>query len=247
MPPSDSPFGTQDTSNGIKIPSIHNTNNNAEDAHNTVDLVDGWEHDPIKMEIKFACSHLNWKAHLPKLKDDVLKIYAFYRQATLGDAPPEEDRPLDQLGKDKWDLWNKYRGTPKDVAKRRYITYMRNIDPKLVHVSLNERPPFGFPRTDRDVAICARCNSVAGCLRDLLDDKNQSLKSQLMSDATSTNLYEYENLKAWFESAQHTQRCKWGMHHPVTEGQARPYKEWYNRPDVMGFKPFKKASRTYII
>lgn len=31
------------------------------------------------------------------------------------------------------------------------------------------------------------------------------------------------------------------MHVPLTDNQARPFKEWYNRPDVMGFEPFKKT------
>ena len=67
-------------------------------------LVDGWEHDPLKMEIKFACANLNWKGHLPKVKKDVLKLYAFYKQATTGDAPPPEERPFDTLGREKWEI-----------------------------------------------------------------------------------------------------------------------------------------------
>jgi hypothetical protein len=32
------------------------------------ELLEGWEHDPRKMEIKFACAVLNWKGWLPKKK-----------------------------------------------------------------------------------------------------------------------------------------------------------------------------------
>jgi len=86
------------------------------------DPVSGWEHDPKKMEIKFSSAVLNWKGHLPKLKEDILKIYAFYKQATVGDAPPIEDRPFETNAKEKWEVWNRWRGTQNDVAKRRYIT-----------------------------------------------------------------------------------------------------------------------------
>ena len=78
---------------------------------------------------------------------DVLKIYAFYKQATVGDAPLPEEKPFDTLGREKWEVWDKWRGTPSDVAKRRYITYLRDIDENLVYVAVNEKPPWGFPKT----------------------------------------------------------------------------------------------------
>ena len=158
--------GADSVSAGIGNP-LQALDEKAEEEVDPNSLVDGWEHDPMKMEIKFACSVLNWKGHLPKLKKDVLKVYAFYKQATQGDAPPPEERPFDSLGREKWEVWDKWRGTPKDVAKRRYITYLRQIDEKLVYVAVNEKPPFGFPRTRYKEKICARCNSVAGCLREV--------------------------------------------------------------------------------
>ena len=202
-------------------------------------LVDGWEHDPIKMEIKFACSVLNWKSHLPKLKKDVLKIYAFYKQATVGDAPPPEEKPFDSLGSEKWEVWDKWSGTDKPTAKRRYITYLRSIDEKLVFVAVNEKPPYGFPQTRYKEKICARCNSRAGCLRELLDEDGKPIKLQILGKDVDPVIFEYDNMKAWFEKYENMQQCKWGKHIPLSEAQARPFKEWYDRPDVMGFKPFK--------
>jgi len=210
------------------------------------DLVEGWEHDPKKMEIKFASSVLNWKGHLPKRKEDILKIYAFYKQATVGDAPGPEDRPFETNAKEKWEVWNKWRGTPKDVAKRRYITYLRNIDEKLVKVTLSERPPFGFPKEARSKKpICARCNSVSGCFRPLVDGDSKHyqpvpIKNELLDDNADPSLFEYNNLKAWFEHHEDNQQCKWGLHLPITKDHARPFLEWFNRPDVGGFKPYKK-------
>ena len=48
-------------------------------------------------------------------------------------------------------------------------------------------------------------------------------------------------MKGWFEKYENRQKCKWGVHCPLSDAQARPFKEWYDRPDVMGFKPFKKG------
>ncbi len=166
-----SPFGAQDTSQGVKVPPIRSNSSAsstssasaaASSSHldDLTDLCAGWEHDPVKMSIKFACARQNWKAHLPKLRPDVVKLHALYRQATVGDAPPDDDggqrAHLDEGGKEKWDEWCRWRGTEKDVAKRRYITYLRGIDEKLVKVTLNERPPFGFPKTDRGEQVSGR-------------------------------------------------------------------------------------------
>ena len=101
------------------------------------ELLEGWEHDPSKMEIKFACCVLNWKGWLPKKKEWVLKVYAFYKQATVGDAPPAEEKPFETKQREKWDVWDKWRGTPTEVAKRRYITYLRGIDESLVRAQVS--------------------------------------------------------------------------------------------------------------
>lgn len=84
-------MGGEDSGQGVGNP-LEAIDGEPEEEIDPNSLVDGWEHDPIKMEIKFACSVLNWKAHLPKLKKDVLKVYAFYKQATTGDAPPPEEK-----------------------------------------------------------------------------------------------------------------------------------------------------------
>ena len=184
-------------------------------------LVDGWEHDPVKMEIKFACAVLNWKGHLPKLKKDVVKVHAFYKQATVGDAPPKEDMPFDANGREKWEEWDRYRGTDKPTAKRRYITYLRQISEGLVFVAVNEKPPHGFPRTRNKEPICARCNSKAGCLRELIDENGKAIKQQILGNNVDPSIFEYDNLKAWFEKYENMQKCKWGLHLPLSEAQVR--------------------------
>jgi hypothetical protein len=51
---------------------------------------------------------------------------------------------------------------PMEMAKRRYITFMAEINPKLIDVLPNEKPPEGFPLDENGVQICAKCNTGAG-------------------------------------------------------------------------------------
>ena len=60
--------------------------------------------------------------------DTLLKLYAYYKQATAGDAG--EDRPgaLDFVGRAKFDAWAELRGTPAEEAMRGYIFVVAGMD-----------------------------------------------------------------------------------------------------------------------
>lgn len=58
--------------------------------------------------------------------DTLLNLYAFYKQATVGDV--EGDRPgfLDFVGQAKYDAWERISGMQADEAREKYIeTVMR--------------------------------------------------------------------------------------------------------------------------
>lgn len=58
--------------------------------------------------------------------DTLLNLYAFYKQATVGDV--EGDRPgfLDFVGQAKYDAWERIAGMQADEAREKYIeTVMR--------------------------------------------------------------------------------------------------------------------------
>ncbi|XP_020300758.1 acyl-CoA-binding protein-like [Pseudomyrmex gracilis] len=53
--------------------------------------------------------------------EDLLELYALYKQATVGDCNTERPGMLDFKGKAKWDAWNGKKGMSQDTAKEQYI------------------------------------------------------------------------------------------------------------------------------
>ncbi|XP_044579234.1 acyl-CoA-binding protein homolog isoform X3 [Cotesia glomerata] len=55
--------------------------------------------------------------------DELLELYALFKQATVGDVNTDRSGMLDLKGKAKWDRWNGKKGILKDEAKKSYIAY----------------------------------------------------------------------------------------------------------------------------
>lgn len=51
----------------------------------------------------------------------LLKIYALYKQATVGDNAEKKPSFTDMVGRAKWDAWYKLKGTSAELAKQQYI------------------------------------------------------------------------------------------------------------------------------
>jgi acyl-CoA-binding protein len=66
---------------------------------------------------------------LPKRPSDdvLLKLYAFYKQATEGDAKGKRPGMLDFVGQAKYDAWAKLKGTAKDKAMQAYIDLVEKL------------------------------------------------------------------------------------------------------------------------
>lgn len=64
--------------------------------------------------------------------DDLLKIYALYKQVTVGDCNTERPGLLDMKGKAKWDAWNAIKGKSKDDAKKEYVEFVLKFLPDNV-------------------------------------------------------------------------------------------------------------------
>lgn len=66
---------------------------------------------------------------LPQRPDDatMLKLYALYKQGSLGDV--QGDRPgfFDFVGAAKYEAWEKLEGTSQDEAQRQYIDLVRKL------------------------------------------------------------------------------------------------------------------------
>jgi len=57
----------------------------------------------------------------------LLKIYALYKQATVGDNSEKKPSFSDVVGRAKWDAWEKLKGTDSDAARLQYIDLIESL------------------------------------------------------------------------------------------------------------------------
>ena len=56
--------------------------------------------------------------------DAKLRLYALYKQATVGDVQGKRPGMLDMLGRAKYDAWAKVSGTSREDAESEYVAYV---------------------------------------------------------------------------------------------------------------------------
>ena len=59
--------------------------------------------------------------------DELLELYAFYKQATSGDVSGSRPGMLDLKGRAKFDAWAKKKGTTKDDAMTKYAALVDRL------------------------------------------------------------------------------------------------------------------------
>jgi diazepam-binding inhibitor (GABA receptor modulating acyl-CoA-binding protein) len=57
----------------------------------------------------------------------LLKIYALYKQGSIGDNTDKKPGFGDMVGRAKWDAWNSLKGTSKDDAMQQYIDLIESL------------------------------------------------------------------------------------------------------------------------
>ena len=57
----------------------------------------------------------------------MLKLYALYKQGSVGDADGKRPGFTDMVGRAKWDAWNELKGTAADEAKQGYIDLVEDL------------------------------------------------------------------------------------------------------------------------
>jgi len=60
--------------------------------------------------------------------DTLLSLYAYYKQATAGDAGDDRPGAFDFVGRAKYDAWAKLRGTAPEEAMRGYVFVVAGMD-----------------------------------------------------------------------------------------------------------------------
>ena len=63
--------------------------------------------------------------------EQLLELYAFYKQATEGDVSGSRPGMLDLKGRAKHDAWAKAKGTGKDEAMKRYVALVEQLSAEL--------------------------------------------------------------------------------------------------------------------
>lgn len=59
--------------------------------------------------------------------DNLLKLYALYKQGTQGDASGKRPGRLDIKGRAKFDAWDAKKGTSRDDAMQQYIDLVDSL------------------------------------------------------------------------------------------------------------------------
>lgn len=59
--------------------------------------------------------------------DDLLELYALYKQATAGDVSGSRPGMMDFKGRAKFDAWAKKKGTSKDQAMTAYVAVVDRL------------------------------------------------------------------------------------------------------------------------
>lgn len=67
--------------------------------------------------------------NLPQRPDNqtLLKLYAFYKQATMGDASGKRPGITDRVGRAKYDSWKKLAGLSQEGAMQAYIDLVERL------------------------------------------------------------------------------------------------------------------------
>ena len=57
----------------------------------------------------------------------MLKLYALFKQGSLGDATGERPAMTDMIGRAKWDAWNALKGTSREEAMQQYVDLVEEL------------------------------------------------------------------------------------------------------------------------
>ncbi|RKO89988.1 acyl-CoA-binding protein [Blyttiomyces helicus] len=62
--------------------------------------------------------------------DELLKLYALFKQGIVGDNETARPGMFDLQGKAKWDAWTAVKGTAKEAAQAQYIELVESLKAK---------------------------------------------------------------------------------------------------------------------
>lgn len=58
---------------------------------------------------------------------ELLDLYKFFKQASVGDCNTTRPGMFDLKGKYKWDAWNSLKGQSKEEAEKKYVEFAKEL------------------------------------------------------------------------------------------------------------------------
>jgi acyl-CoA-binding protein len=80
----------------------------------------------LELKFKTAAEEAQKLTRKPD-NDTLLKLYALYKQATMGDVPGKRPGFTDVVGRAKYDAWAKLKNTSKEQAMNGYIDMVEKL------------------------------------------------------------------------------------------------------------------------
>ncbi|KAJ6782336.1 hypothetical protein PWT90_05821 [Aphanocladium album] len=77
-------------------------------------------------EFKVAAEKVKTLSKKPD-NSSLLKLYALFKQATVGDNETDASGMMDFTGKAKWNAWNEVKGLSREDAARQYIELANDL------------------------------------------------------------------------------------------------------------------------
>merc|ERR1712133_322706 len=81
-------------------------------------------------EFQKAADDMSNKINKNLSNEELLEVYALYKQGSVGDVNTARPGMLDFKGKAKWDAWNGKKGMSQDDAKQKYIDLANTLKEK---------------------------------------------------------------------------------------------------------------------
>jgi len=82
----------------------------------------------LQDQFKQAQQDVNGLAERPD-NFTLLRLYALYKQATVGDAAGDPPSAMDFVRRAKYDAWDEIRGTSAEEAMQQYIDLVATLKP----------------------------------------------------------------------------------------------------------------------
>ena len=80
----------------------------------------------LKNKFEAAVAH---SKNLPERPDNdiLLKLYALYKQSSIGDVEGKRPGFTDMVGRAKYDVWATLKGTSSDAAMQQYVDLVESL------------------------------------------------------------------------------------------------------------------------